>query len=572
MTTYLLGAGSPDLIGPAARGAVISSFLVFIGLCLLWVFTLATQDDDPERLHVAGRSLPPVFNGVAMAGEQITVVILVSLPGSIALFGYDGVSAAVDSALALGVFLLLAARVRATGRYTLGELFSLRAEGPGTRIAGAVVTLCIAVPLLMVQLRAGGITAALLIGMPTEQAQVVCTVMMGCLITCFAAVADLRGTSFVQVAKVPVALVTLAAVILLALRLFDWSPSSLLSAAADTSMSPGEYLGPGLWAHIADLGPLGTLSDHIVVVLGTAMMPHLLLRVGAGRDASAARRSLSVAVGLTGLFYLLLITTGLAAAAVVGGAQIGAVDAKGQGAPILLASEVLPHDSTGRVVLITLVACVAFLAVLTAVASVTFAAAVSVTRDLVGRKGRTRVGIGEPAVLRLSVVALCAVSLVLTTAVHRYPIEFLFAFSLGLAASCVFPALVYSFFWTGFDRRGLLWLVYGGLSLCVLLTLASPAVSGTEGALSPDQDFALFPLHTPGLVSVPGAFLLGWLGSARPWERTTPVHRAPGPGEAGARCRSRPRSRLATVGPTSQEPQGNARSIDRDAHRGRGRP
>ncbi|MFJ9079033.1 transporter [Streptomyces sp. NPDC102278] len=520
MTTHLLSVGSPDLIGTDARGAVISAFLVFIGLCLLWVFTLATQDDDPERLYVAGRSLPPVFNGVAMAGEQITVVLLVSLPGAIALFGYDGVSTAVDSALALGVFLLLASRIRATRRYTLGELFSLRAEGPGTRIAGAVVTLCIAVPLLMVQLRAGGITAALLIGMPTERAQVVCTVLMGFLVTCFAGVADLRGTSFVQAVKVPVVLATLAAMSLLALRLFDWNPGSLLSAAMDKSMSPDGYLSPGMWTHTAGFGTLGTLSDHIVVILGTAMMPHLLLRVSASRDVPAARRSLSVAVRLTGLFYLLLITTGFAAAAVVGGGRIGAVDAKGQGAPIFLASEVLPQHSTGRVVLITLVACVAFLAVLTAVASVTFAAAVSVTRDLVGQKGRTRIGIGEPTVLRLSVVVLCAVSLLLTTAVHRYPIEFLLAFSLSLAATCVFPALVYSFFWTGFDRRGLLWLVHGGLSLCVLLTLASPAVSGTRYALLPEQDFNLFPLHTPGLVSVPAAFLLGWLGSARPWERT----------------------------------------------------
>ncbi|MFF9145035.1 transporter [Streptomyces sp. NPDC014861] len=533
MTTHLLSVGSPDLIGTAARGAVISAFLVFIGLCLLWVFTLATQDDDPERLYVAGRSLPPVFNGVAMAGEQITVIILVSLPGAIALFGYDGVSTAVDSALALGVFLLLASRIRATRRYTLGELFSLRAEGPGVRIAGAVVTLCIAVPLLMVQLRAGGITTALLIGMPSERAQVVCTVLMGFLVTCFAGVADLRGTSFVQVAKVPVALVTLATVTLLALRFFDWSPGSLLSAAMDTSVSPGGYLSPGLWEHSAGGGPLGTLSDHVVVILGTAMMPHLLLRVSASRNVPAARRSLSVAVGLTGLFYLLLITTGFAAAAVVGSGRIGAVDAKGQGAPILLASEVLPHHSTGRVVLITLVACVAFLAVLTAVASVTFAAAVSVTRDLLGRKARARIGIGEPAVLRLSVVVLCVVSLLLTTAVHRYPIEFLLAFSLSLAATCVFPAVVYSFFWTGFNRHGLLWLVYGGLSLCTLLTLASPAVSGTRYALLPEQDFNLFPLHTPGLISVPAAFLLGWLGSTRPWERTAhPRHTAPGPASA----------------------------------------
>ncbi|MFF9044476.1 AMP-binding protein [Streptomyces parvulus] len=244
-------------------------------------------------------------------------------------------------------------------------------------------------------------------------------------------------------------------------------------------------------------------------------------------DVDVARIAKNLRVGVSGgacrdhqagLFYLLLITAGVAAAAVVGSGQIGVVDVKGQGAPILLASEVLPHHSTGRVVVIVLVACVAFLAVLTAVASVTFAAAVSVARDLFGHKGRSRIGIGEPAVMRLSVVALFAVSLLLATALYRYPIEFLLAFSLSLAATCVFPALVYSFLWTGFNRRGLLWLVYGGLSLCALLTLTSPAVSGTKYALLPEQDFNLIPLHTPGLISVPAAFLLGWLGSARPWE------------------------------------------------------
>lgn len=298
--------------------------------------------------------------------------------------------------------------------------------------------------------------------------------MMGCLVACFAGVADLRGTSFMQVVKVPVVLVMLAAVTLLALRVFDWSPGALFSAAVDKSISPNAYLSPGLWAHTAGLGPLSTISDHIVVILGTAMMPHLILRVSASRNAPAARRSLSIAVGLSGVFFLLLIAAGFAAAAVVGSEQIGAVDAKGQGASILLASGVLPHQSTGRVVLITLVACVTFLAVLTAVASVTFAAGVSVARDLYGQRGRSGSGIGELGVLRLSVVALCVVSLVLTTAVHRYLIEFLLAFSMSVAASCVFPALVYSFCWTGFNRRGLLWSVYGGLSLCVLLTLFSP--------------------------------------------------------------------------------------------------
>jgi cation/acetate symporter len=90
-----------------------------------------------------------------------------------------------------------------------------------------------------------------------------------------------------------------------------------------------------------------------------------------------------------------------------------------------------------------------------------------------------------------------------------------------------------SFLWTGFNRRGLLWQVYGGLSLCILLTLFSPGVSGTVYALLPQKDFDLFPFDTPGVVSVPAAFLLGWLGSARPWKRAARIRRTDRGGVTG---------------------------------------
>ncbi len=515
VTPVLLSAGALDPVGSDARSSVITTFLVFIGLCMLWVLTLASQDEHPERLHTAGRSLTPAFNGFALAGEYITVVTLFAASGAVALFGYDGFASAVDSVIALGVLLLLAKRIRDSGHYTLGGLFSLRAAGQAPRTAAAVVTLAITIPVLMVQLRAAGISAALLIGMSSDVAQVVCTVLMGCLIACFAAVADLRGTSFIQVVKVPVTLATLAVITLLALRTFSWSPGDMLDAAVDQSLSPDGYLSRGLWAHTAGLGPLNTISDHMVVILGMAMMPHLILRVAASRSGRSARRSTSIAAGLTTAFYLLLIATGLAAAAVVGSGQIGAVDANGQAAPILLASRVLEHGSTGRVVIITIVACVAFLAVLTAVTSVTSAAAVSVTHDVLARTKSPFSDTGQVWALRSAVVVLCIGGLALSAAFHSYPVEFLVTFSLSVAATCVFPPLVCSFFWSRFNLRGLLWSVYGGLLLCVVLTVFSPTVSGSSYALWPDASFDWYPFHTPGLISVPAAFLLGWLGSTR---------------------------------------------------------
>ncbi|MFD5124114.1 transporter [Streptomyces sp. NPDC058385] len=515
MTQHMLSAGVFNPIGSDATIPVITSFLVFVSVCLLWVFTLATHNDDPERLYTANRALSPAFNGFALAGEQISVVSLFATTGAVALFGYDGFATAIDSVLALAVLLLLAQRIRKSGRYTLGGLFTLRASGQGIRTAAAVVTLAVTIPMLVIQLRAGGISAALLIGRSSEAAQIICTILMGGLIASFAAVADLKGTSVLQAAKVPATVVALATVTLLALRKFDWDPGNLLAAAADNSTDPHGYFNPGLWAHTEGLGPLSKISDHIVVILGTAMLPHLILRVSAAGTQRTARRSVSIAVGLAGAYFLMLITTGFAAAAVVGSKDIAAVDANGQASPVLLAAGLLQNGSDNRVALITALACVAFLAVLTGVSSVTFAAAVSFAHDVFAQTKRKRTDLGEIRVLRSTVVVLCIVCISLSVAVHSYPVEFLATFSLSVAAACIFPVLTYSFFWSRFNRNGLLWSVYGGLFFCVVLTFFSPAVSGTSYALWPDVSFDWYPLNSPGLVAVPAAFVLGWYGSTR---------------------------------------------------------
>ncbi|NWF24789.1 transporter [Streptomyces sp. PKU-EA00015] len=522
MTWYLLSSSGHDPIGSAARGPVLIAFFLFIGLALLWVLTLATHDDHPEGLYIADRSLSPVFNGFAMAGEHISVLTLFATTGAIALFGYDGYASAVDSVIALGLLLLLAQKIRNSGRYTLGDLFSLRASGSAPRIAAAVVTLAVTLPMLVLQLRAGGIIAAMLIGMSTDAAQVLCTVLMGGLVVCFAAVADFKGTSRIHVVKVVITLVTLAVLTVLSLRKFSWDAGSLLSAAVDKSVAPDDYLGPGLWAHISSLVPLNMISDHLVQILGTVAMPHLILRIAASRSGRSARRSMSIAAGLTGAYFLLLIATGFAAAAVVGGWGIGMVDANGQGSPILLASDVLPNGSATRAALITVVACVAFLVVLTTVTSVVFAAAVSLAHDVFARADGPRTTTRQVPVLRLAIVALGVMGLTLSAAAHRYSLEFLAIFSMSVAASCVAPAVVYSFFWKGFNRTGLVWSVYGGLLLCTILTMFSPTVSGSAYALMPGADFNWYPFRSPGLVSVPAAFLLGWLGSRNPGRG--PVH------------------------------------------------
>lgn len=85
--------------------------------------------------------------------------------------------------------------------------------------------------------------------------------------------------------------------------------------------------------------------------------------------------------------------------------------------------------------------------------------------------------------------------------------------ALSISSSCIFPALIYTFFWPRFNRRGLLWSVYGGLALCLLFTIGSPAVSGTESSLWPTLDLNWYPYYNAGLFSTPAALFLGWLGT-----------------------------------------------------------
>ncbi|MFC9492048.1 cation acetate symporter, partial [Streptomyces hydrogenans] len=103
--------------------------------------------------------------------------------------------------------------------------------------------------------------------------------------------------------------------------------------------------------------------------------------------------------------------------------------------------------------------------------------------------------------------------ILLSAVTYTYQVEFLITFAMSVAATCVFPALTLTFLWPRFNRRGLLWSVYGGLLICTTLMLFSPSVSGNAYALWPHADFDWYPLQTPGLLSLPAALTLGCIGS-----------------------------------------------------------
>jgi cation/acetate symporter len=157
------------------------------------------------------------------------------------------------------------------------------------------------------------------------------------------------------------------------------------------------------------------------------------------------------------------------------------------------------------------------------VAGLTITASASFAHDVyanVIKKGAVDDKAAEVRVARITAFVIGAIAIVLGIVARNQNIAFLVALAFAVAASANLPTILYSLFWKRFNTSGALWSMYGGLIICVVLIIFSPAVSGNKtSSMFTSVDFHWFPLPNPGLVSIPAAFILGWLGTILSKER-----------------------------------------------------
>jgi cation/acetate symporter len=335
-------------------------------------------------------------------------------------------------------------------------------------------------------------------------------------------VGGMKGTTWVQIIKATLLMVGAAVITIWVLGIYGFNLSALLGHAVEANPSVtnasgttkelgDNLLNPGLAYGATALSKIDFLSLGLALVLGTAGLPHILMRFYTVPTAKEARRSVVWAIWLIGLFYLFSLVLGYGAAALVPGGAQRISDAPGgtNSAAPLLAFEL------GGVVLLGIISAIAFATILAVVAGLTIAASASFAHDLyanVIKKGQTEPD-AEVRVARITAVVVGILAIAAGVLARNQNIAFLVALAFAVAASANLPTILYSLFWKRFNTTGALWSIYGGLASCVLLIVFSPAVSGTASSMIPGADFDIFPLRNPGLVSIPLSFLLGIIGT-----------------------------------------------------------
>jgi len=515
------------------RGLTIALFLVFIAITLYITWWASRQNRTAADFYAAGRSFSAFQNGLAIGGDYMSAASFLGIAGLIALYGYDGFLYSIGFLVAWLVALLLVAELmRNSGRYTMGDVLAFRMRQRPVRMAAGISTITVSIFYLIAQMVGAGALVALLLGigktgtflgMSQTTAKNVTIVIVGALMILYVTVGGMRGTTWVQMIKAGLLMAGAILMSLFVLAKFNFNPSTLLGEAAsqsgkgDAFLNPGLRYGAGDWKTKVDLISLG-----LALVLGTAGLPHILMRFYTVPTARDARRSVNWAIGLIGTFYLLTLALGFGAAALVGTSAIRAANPGGNTAAPQLAEELGGGaGTTGGAFFLAFIASVAFATILAVVAGLTLASSSSVAHDIyanVIRRGEVDEG-SEVRVARIAAVIIGAIAIVLSIFAQNLNVAFLVALAFAVAASGNLPAILYSLFWRRFNTQGATWAIYGGLGVALFLVIFSPVVSGGSTAMISDKDFAWFPLENPGIISIPAGFFFGWLGTVLSRER-----------------------------------------------------
>jgi cation/acetate symporter len=504
-------AADAEAAGGMPNVSAIVMFLIFASATLLITYWAANRTRSAADFYAAGAGISGAQNGLAMAGDYMSAASFLGISGLVFASGYDGLVYSVGWLVGWPIIMfLIAERLRNLGRYTFADVVSFRLEPVSIRTLSALGTLTVVAFYLIAQMVGAGKLIELLFGLPYLYA----VMIVGALMILYVALGGMLATTWVQIIKACLLLGGATVLAFMVLVQFGFSPEALFKAAVAVHPNGASIMVPG--ALLSD--PISAVSLGLALIFGTAGLPHVLMRFYTVANAKAARKSVLYATGFIGYFYILTFIIGFGAITFLmndaanyrvgpGGVYNKVTDLIGgtNMAAVQLANAV------GGSLFLGFISAVAFATILAVVAGLTLAGASAVSHDLyesVIAKGTVSED-KEVRVSKISAVVIGVIAVYLGYVFENQNVAFMVGLAFAIAASCNFPALVMSVFWSGTTTRGVF---IGGL-LGLVTSIAGVVFGPAVWVKIFGFASAPFPYDNPALFSMAIAFGGIWLFS-----------------------------------------------------------
>jgi cation/acetate symporter len=482
--------------------AAFTMFLGIVFVTLVITYFASKRTKNASEFYTAGGGLTGWQNGLAIAGDYMSAASFLGIAGAVALTGFDGFFYSIGFLVAyLVVLYLVAEPLRNLGKYTFADMIAARFDAKKVRGFAAMNTITISIFYMIAQLVGAGALIKLLLGLEYTTS----VLIVGVLMTVYVIFGGMHATSWVQIIKAVLLMGGTFLISIVVFAKFNFSITDMFDQMKTATPLKEAFLNPG----VKYKDGIDTLSLNLGLVLGTAGLPHILVRFFTVKDAKTARSSVVYATWIIGIFYVMTIFLGFGAAAFVGTTDIIAANAAGNMAAPLLA------QALGGNMLFAFISAVAFATILAVVAGLVLTAASAFAHDFYNeilKKGKATEK-QQVSMARWAAIGVSVLSIVLALGAQTLNVAFLVSLAFAVAASANLPVIIYTIYWKRFNTTGAIWAMVVGLISAIGLVIISPNVFSPEVGKAIFVGNPLFPYTTPGIVSIPLGFIAGYLGT-----------------------------------------------------------
>ena len=281
-----------------------ASFALYIGIAI-WSRAASTKE-----FYVAGGGVNPVVNGMATAADWMSAASFISMAGLIAFLGYDA------SVYLMGwtggyvlLALLLAPYLRKFGQFTVPDFIGTRYYSKTARVVAVICLIFISFTYIAGQMRGVGIVFSRFLDVPITLGVVI---GMG-IVFVYAVLGGMKGITYTQVAQYCVLIFAYMVPAFFLSFIITGNPIPQIGLGSAVADGSGVYVLEKLNLTLIDLG-FGAYTDGsksmidvfcitLALMVGTAGLPHVIVRFFTVPKASDARKSAGWALVFIALLY-----------------------------------------------------------------------------------------------------------------------------------------------------------------------------------------------------------------------------------------------------------------------------